>query len=62
MAARSRSDDAEGRRPPGRANEKGVVDLAGDAMTEIATLVQTELQRCARRFPKNSPSRHYPPR
>ena len=44
MAARSRSDDAEGRRPPARANEKGVVDLAGDAMTEIATLVQTELQ------------------
>jgi uncharacterized membrane protein YqjE len=44
MAGRSRSNDAEGRRPPARANEKGAVDLAGDAMTEIATLVQTELQ------------------
>jgi hypothetical protein len=44
MAARSTSDDAEGRRRPARAHEKGVVDLAGDAMTEIATLVQTELQ------------------
>lgn len=43
MAARSTSDGAEGRRPP-RANDKGVVDLAGDAMKEIATLVQTELQ------------------
>jgi hypothetical protein len=44
MAARSRSNDTEGSRPPARANEKGAVDLAGDAMMEIATLVQTELQ------------------
>src|SRR4029434_3292019 len=44
MAARSTSADAGGRRPPARASEKGVVDLAGDAMKEIATLVQTELQ------------------
>jgi uncharacterized membrane protein YqjE len=44
MAARSTSGDPEGRRSPARANEKGVVDLAGDAMKEMATLVQTELQ------------------
>jgi uncharacterized membrane protein YqjE len=44
MAASSESDKAESRRRPARADDKGVVDLAGDAMQEIATLLQTELQ------------------
>jgi uncharacterized membrane protein YqjE len=44
MAANSPSDDTESRRRPARANDKGVVDLAGDALKEIGTLLQTELQ------------------
>jgi uncharacterized membrane protein YqjE len=44
MAASSESDKAESRRRPARADDKWVVDLAGDAMQEIATLLQTELQ------------------
>jgi uncharacterized membrane protein YqjE len=44
MAASSASDETESRRRPARASDKGVVDLAGDALKEIATLLQTELQ------------------
>jgi hypothetical protein len=44
MAASSASSEAENRRRPAHTNDKGVVDLAGDAMKEIATLLQTELQ------------------
>src|SRR4029453_16596049 len=44
MAANSPSDDTESRRRPARTNDKGVVDLAGDALKEIGTLLQTELQ------------------
>jgi uncharacterized membrane protein YqjE len=44
MAANSASDETESRRRSGRASDKGVADLAGDALKEIATLLQTELQ------------------
>ena len=44
MAASPASDKAESRRRPAHADDKGIVDLAGDAMQEIATLLQTELQ------------------
>jgi uncharacterized membrane protein YqjE len=44
MAAGSASDETEGRRRPVRASDKGVVDIAGDALKEIAVLLQTELQ------------------
>ncbi|HET9685595.1 MAG TPA: phage holin family protein [Pseudolabrys sp.] len=44
MAAGSASDETESRRRSVRASDKGVVDIAGDALKEIATLLQTELQ------------------
>ena len=44
MAADSVSDQTESRRRPMRAGDKGVVDIAGDALKEIAVLLQTELQ------------------
>jgi len=44
MAAGSASDETEIRRRPVRASDKGVVDIAGDALKEIAILLQTELQ------------------
>jgi hypothetical protein len=44
MAADSTSGAVVSRRRPARNNDKGVVDLAGDAMQDIATLLQTELQ------------------
>ena len=44
MAANSTSSEVEVRRRPARAKDKGVVDLAGDMLKEIATLIQTELQ------------------
>ncbi|HME29805.1 MAG TPA: phage holin family protein [Pseudolabrys sp.] len=44
MAASSASDEMESRERIARTNDKGVVDLAGDALKEIAILLQTELQ------------------
>ena len=44
MAVSSALDEVESQRRPIRAIEKGVVDLAGDALKELATLFQTELQ------------------
>ncbi len=44
MTANSASSEVEVRRRPARGKDKGVVDLAGDALKEIATLIQTELQ------------------
>src|SRR5262245_26508231 len=44
MAASSASEETESRRRPARASDKDVVELAGDALKEIATLLQTELQ------------------
>ena len=44
MAASSASEETESRRRPTRASDKDVVDLAGDALKEIATLLHTELQ------------------
>lgn len=44
MTANSASSEVEVRRRPARAKDKGVVDLAGDALKEIAILIQTELQ------------------
>ena len=44
MATGSASDETEGRRGPVRASDKGVVDIAGDALKEIGILLQTELQ------------------
>ena len=38
------SDEVVSRRRPARSGDKGVVDLAGDALKEVATLLQTELQ------------------
>ena len=38
------SNEVETRRRPPRGKDKGVVDLAGDALKEIATLLHTELQ------------------
>jgi uncharacterized membrane protein YqjE len=44
MAASTASNEVVSRRRSGRANDKGVVTLAGDALKEVATLLQTELQ------------------
>ena len=44
MAASSASDEMESRERIARTNDKGVVDLAGDASREIATLLHTERQ------------------
>lgn len=44
MAASSAPNDVEERRRPARNGDKGVIDLAGDALKEIATILQTELQ------------------
>ena len=44
MAADTTSSEVTVRRQAARAKDKGVVDLAGDALKEIATLIQTELQ------------------
>jgi uncharacterized membrane protein YqjE len=47
MAANSSSEQTESRRRHGRngeKNDKGVVDLAGEALKDIAVLLQTELQ------------------
>jgi len=44
MAASSASEETESRRRPARASDKDVVELAGDALKEIATLLRTELQ------------------
>jgi len=44
MAADATSSEVTVRRRPARAKDKGVVDLASDALKEIATLIQTELQ------------------
>src|SRR5262249_57790407 len=44
MAANSASDETESRRRSARASDKGVADLASDALKDIATLLQTELQ------------------
>ena len=44
MAADMTSGEVTVRRRAARAKDKGVVDLAGDALKEIATLIQTELQ------------------
>ena len=38
------SDEVVSRRRPARNGNKGVVDLAGDVLKEVATLLQTELQ------------------
>ena len=38
------SNEVTSRRRPARNADKGVVDLAGDALKEVATLLQTELQ------------------
>ena len=38
------SEELLSRRRPARNGDKGVVDLAGDALKEVATLLQTELQ------------------
>ena len=44
MAADMTSGEVTVRRRAARVKDKGVVDLAGDALKEIATLIQTELQ------------------
>ncbi|MFZ0621900.1 MAG: hypothetical protein WAM76_07860, partial [Pseudolabrys sp.] len=44
MAVSSASGEVVSRRRPVRARDKGVVDLAGDALKEIGVLIQTELQ------------------
>ena len=44
MAASSISGEVVSRRRPARERDKGVVDLAGDALKEIGVLIQTELQ------------------
>jgi hypothetical protein len=44
MAASSASGEVVSRRRPARERDKGVVDLAGDALKEIGVLIQTELQ------------------
>jgi uncharacterized membrane protein YqjE len=44
MADESASGAVVSRRRTARNNDKGVVDLAGDALKEIATLLHTELQ------------------
>lgn len=44
MGGRNASNEVTSRRRPARNADKGVVDLAGDALKEVATLLQTELQ------------------
>jgi hypothetical protein len=44
MAGSTASHEVVSRRRSGRANDKGVVTLAGDALKEVAALLQTELQ------------------
>jgi uncharacterized membrane protein YqjE len=44
MAADSISSEVTVRRRSALAKDKGVVDLAGDMLKEVATLIQTELQ------------------
>jgi hypothetical protein len=44
MAADTTSSEVTVRRRSAGAKDKSVVDLAGDALKEIATLIQTELQ------------------
>jgi len=44
MAADSTSSEVTVRRRSAREKDKGVVDLAGDMLKEVATLIQTELQ------------------
>ena len=44
MAADTTSSEVTVRRRAARVKDKGVVDLAGDALKEIATLITTELQ------------------
>jgi len=44
MATGSASNVTESRRKNVRSSEKGVVDLAGEALKDIAVLLQTELQ------------------
>jgi len=44
MAADSTSSEVTVRRRPSRAKDKGVVDIAGDALKDMATLIHTELQ------------------
>ena len=44
MAVSSASGEMVSPRRPARARDKGVVDLAGDALKEIGVLIQTELQ------------------
>ena len=44
MAADSTSSEVTVRRRPSRAKDKGVVDIAGEALKDIATLIHTELQ------------------
>ena len=56
------SDEVVSRRRPARNGDKGVVDLAGDVLKEVATLLQTELNLLVRRFWKSSPLPHCPPR
>ena len=49
MTANSTSSEVEVRRRPARAKDKGVVDLAGDALKEIATLHSDRTATAARR-------------
>jgi hypothetical protein len=44
MTVSSARDEVESQRRPIRASKRGVVGLAGDALKELATLLQTELQ------------------
>ena len=44
MAADSTSSEVTVRRRPSRVRDKGVVDIAGDALKDMATLIHTELQ------------------
>lgn len=44
MAIDSLPERMSARRLPGRANGKSVVDLAGDVLADMASLLQTELQ------------------
>src|SRR5262249_883934 len=44
MAADSTSSEVTVRRRPARSKDKGVVDIAGDALKDMATLIHTELQ------------------
>jgi hypothetical protein len=44
MASRLASGETESRRRSARAGDKGVVDLAGEALKDVAVLLQTELE------------------